>query len=220
MFKTVLIANRGEIACRAIRTLTRLGITSVAVFSDADRNALHVKAADITVALGGDSASDSYLRIDKLIAAAQQSGAEAIWPGYGFLSESPAFAEACEAAGIVFVGPTPQQLRDFGLKHRARALAAKANVPMAPGTCLLDSLEEALGAAQRIGYPIMLKSTAGGGGIGLIRCADEQALRHAWDSVRRLGAQFFNDAGVFIERCIDRARHVEVQIFEIGRAHV
>lgn len=220
MFKTVLIANRGEIACRAIRTLKRLGVTSVAVYSDADRNALHVKDADMALPLGGESASDSYLCIDKLIAAAQQSGAEAIWPGYGFLSESPAFAEACEAANIVFVGPTPQQLRDFGLKHRARALAAKANVPMAPGTSLLGSLEEALNAAQRIGYPIMLKSTAGGGGIGLIRCADEQGLRQAWDSVRRLGAQFFNDAGVFIERCIDRARHIEVQIFGDGNGTV
>lgn len=220
MFNTVLIANRGEIACRAIRTLKRLGITSVAVYSDADKNALHVKAADQALPLGGSAASDSYLRIDKIIDAARRCGAEAIWPGYGFLSESLPFAQACEEAGIVFVGPTPQQLGDFGLKHRARELAAEVNVPMTPGTGLLDSLEEALTAAETIGYPIMLKSTAGGGGIGLIRCGDAEALRQAWESVRRLGAQFFNDAGVFIERCIDRARHIEVQIFGDGQGNV
>lgn len=220
MFSTVLIANRGEIACRAIRTLKRLGVKSVAVYSDADRNAQHVKQADVAIALGGDKASDSYLRIDKILAAAQQSGAEAIWPCYGFLSESLPFAEACEQAGIAFVGPTAQQIGEFGLKHRARELAARAGVPMTPGTPLLDSLEAALQAADEIGYPVMLKSTAGGGGIGLTRCADAAALASAWESVRRLGEQFFSDAGVFLERCIDRARHVEVQIFGDGRGTV
>ncbi|WP_455852351.1 urea carboxylase [Pantoea endophytica] len=220
MFSTVLIANRGEIACRAIRTLKRLGVKSVAVYSDADRNARHVKEADVAIALGGDKASDSYLRIDKILAAAQETGAEAIWPGYGFLSESLPFADACEKAGIVFVGPTAQQIGEFGLKHRARELAASAGVPMTPGTPLLSSLEEALSAADTIGYPVMLKSTAGGGGIGLTRCTDDDALRNAWESVRRLGEQFFSDAGVFLERCIDRARHVEVQIFGDGSGKV
>lgn len=220
MFSTVLIANRGEIACRAIRTLKRLGVKSVAVYSDADRNARHVKKADVAIALGGDKAADSYLRIDKILAAASESGAEAIWPGYGFLSESLPFAAACEAAGIAFVGPTAQQIGEFGLKHRARELAAEAGVPMTPGTPLLSSLEEAIDAAARIGYPVMLKSTAGGGGIGLTRCADEEALGNAWESVRRLGEQFFSDAGVFLERCIDRARHVEVQIFGDGSGKV
>lgn len=220
MFSTVLIANRGEIACRAIRTLKQQGITSVAVYSDADRNARHVKEADVAIALGGDKASDSYLRIDKILAAARQSGAQAIWPGYGFLSESLAFATACEAAGVCFVGPTARQIGEFGLKHRARELAAQAGVPMTPGTPLLASLEEALAAAQRIGYPVMLKSTAGGGGIGLTRCGDAAALRDAWESVRRLGEQFFSDAGVFLERCIDRARHIEVQIFGDGKGKV
>ncbi|WP_033790800.1 urea carboxylase [Pantoea septica] len=220
MFSTVLIANRGEIACRAIRTLKRLGVKSVAVYSDADRNARHVKEADVAIALGGDKAADSYLRIDKILAAARESGAEAIWPGYGFLSESLPFAAACEAAGIAFVGPTAQQIGEFGLKHRARELAAEAGVPMTPGTPLLNSLEEAIDAAARIGYPVMLKSTAGGGGIGLTRCADDEALRNAWESVRRLGEQFFSDAGVFLERCIDRARHVEVQIFGDGSGKV
>ncbi|WP_288444611.1 urea carboxylase [uncultured Pantoea sp.] len=220
MFSTVLIANRGEIACRAIRTLKRLGVTSVAVYSDADRNARHVTEADVAIALGGDKASDSYLRIDKILAAAQQSGAQAIWPGYGFLSESLPFAAACEEAGIAFVGPTAQQIGEFGLKHRARELAASAGVPMTPGTPLLSSLQDALSAAEDIGYPVMLKSTAGGGGIGLTRCADATALENGWESVRRLGEQFFSDAGVFLERCIDRARHVEVQIFGDGKGKV
>ncbi|EXU74394.1 urea carboxylase [Erwinia mallotivora] len=220
MFNTVLIANRGEIACRAIRTLRRLGITSVAVYSQADKNAQHVRDADIAIALGGEKAADSYLRIDKILAAARETGAQAIWPGYGFLSESLPFAAACEEAGIAFVGPTAQQIGEFGLKHRARELAAEAGVPMTPGTALLASLDEALIAAQNIGYPVMLKSTAGGGGIGLTRCADEGALRQAWESVRRLGEQFFSDAGVFLERCIDRARHVEVQIFGDGNGRV
>ncbi|WP_405422774.1 urea carboxylase [Pantoea stewartii] len=220
MFSTVLIANRGEIACRAIRTLKRLGIKSVAVFSDADRNAQHVKEADIAVGLGGDKASDSYLRIDKILAAAQETGAQAVWPGYGFLSESLPFAAACEEDGIVFVGPTAAQIGEFGLKHRARELAAQAGVPMTPGTPLLNTLDDALSAAESIGYPVMLKSTAGGGGIGLTRCADAGALRNAWESVRRLGEQFFSDAGVFLERCIDHARHVEVQIFGDGKGTV
>ena len=220
MFNTVLIANRGEIACRAIRTLKRLGITSVAVYSDADKNAEHVRQADIALALGGEKASDSYLKIDSIIQAARESGAQAIWPGYGFLSESLPFADACEQAGIVFIGPTAQQIGEFGLKHRARELAAQAGVPMTPGTGLLNSLDDALEAVQRIGYPVMLKSTAGGGGIGLTRCADAEALAQGWESVRRLGEQFFSDAGVFVERCIDRARHIEVQIFGDGNGNV
>ncbi len=220
MFSTVLIANRGEIACRAIRTLKQLGVRSVAVYSDADRNARHVKEADIAIALGGNTPADSYLRIDKILAAAKETAAEAIWPGYGFLSESVAFAAACEAAGVVFVGPTAQQIGEFGLKHRARELAASAGVPMTPGTALLNSLEEALQAAAQIGYPVMLKSTAGGGGIGLTRCADADTLCSAWESVRHLGGQFFNDSGVFLERCIDHARHIEVQIFGDGRGTV
>ncbi len=220
MFTTVLIANRGEIACRAIRTLKRLGITSVAVYSDADRNAPHVTEADRAVALGGDKAADSYLRIDKILAAATATGAQAIYPGYGFLSESAEFAEACEAAGIAFIGPTAAQIREFGLKHRARELAALAGVPMTPGTGLLENVEQAVAAAARIGYPVMLKSTAGGGGIGLTRCDDEAALRDAYDSVKRLGEQFFRDAGAFIERFVDRARHVEVQIFGDGQGRV
>ncbi|WP_251881014.1 urea carboxylase [Achromobacter sp. Marseille-Q4954] len=220
MFDTVLIANRGEIAVRAIRTLKRLGIRSVAVYSDPDRNAAHVRAADVAVALGGEKAADSYLRMDLLLAAARKHGAQAIYPGYGFLSESAEFAQACEDAGIAFVGPTSLQIREFGLKHRSRELAAEAGVPMTPGTGLLDSLGAALSQAERIGYPVMLKSTAGGGGIGLSRCDNEAELTAAFDSVQRMGEHFFSDGGAFIERYVDNARHVEVQIFGDGAGRV
>ena len=220
MFSTVLIANRGEIACRAIRTLKKMGIRSVAVYSDADRNAQHVADADIAIALGGTKASDSYLDVDKILAAARESGAQAIFPGYGFLSERAEFAAACEAAGIVFIGPTSRQIADFGLKHSARALAAAAGVPMTPGTGLLLTVQEACLAAAEIGYPVMLKTTAGGGGIGLTRCADESQLREAWESVKRQGQQFFSDDGVFLERFVDRARHLEVQILGDGEGRV
>ncbi|WP_121310615.1 urea carboxylase, partial [Pseudomonas aeruginosa] len=220
MFDTVLIANRGEIAVRAIRTLKRLGVKSVAVYSDADRNAQHVRDADVSIALSGDKPVDSYLRVDKILAAARETGAQAIYPGYGFLSESADFADACEAAGITFVGPTALQIREFGLKHRARELAADAQVPMAPGTGLLLSVEQALEAAEGIGYPVMLKTTAGGGGIGLTRCADAAALVTAYESVKRMGEQFFSDAGVFLERFVDQARHIEVQIFGDGHGRV
>ncbi|KGD65208.1 urea carboxylase [Alcanivorax nanhaiticus] len=220
MLKKVLIANRGEIAVRICRTLKQMGIASVAVYSDADRNSLHVSAADEAVALGGQTAADSYLKSDLILKAAKDTGADAIIPGYGFLSENAEFAEACEAAGIAFVGPTPKQLREFGLKHEARAIAEQAGVPLAPGTDLLLNLEEAVQAATDIGYPVMLKSTAGGGGIGLSRCNNEAELVAAYESVKRLGESFFSDSGVFIERFVARARHIEVQIFGDGEGTV
>ncbi len=220
MFTTVLIANRGEIAVRIARTLRQLGVKSVAVYSDSDRHSAHVSACDQAIALGGDSAADSYLRVDKILAAAQSCGAQAIIPGYGFLSENAAFAEACAAAGIVFVGPTPEQLRQFGLKHTSRELAAAAGVPLTPGTGLLTSLAEAQAKAAELGYPVMLKSTAGGGGIGLTRCNTASELETAFATVQRLGQSYFSDAGVFLERYVDNARHVEVQIFGDGQGHV
>jgi urea carboxylase len=220
MFTSVLIANRGEIALRAIHTLRRLGIRSVAVYADSDRNSAHVREADHAIALGGTRPADSYLRIDKLIDACRESGAQAVFPGYGFLSESAEFAEAVEAAGIAFLGPTPLQIREFGLKHRSRELAAKAGVPLTPGTGLLTSLDEALEQAERLRYPVMLKSTAGGGGIGLSRCASPQELIAAYESVQRLGQQFFREAGIFLERYVDRARHIEVQILGDGEGRV
>ena len=220
MFDTVLIANRGEIACRIARTLKRMGIRSVAIYSDTDRNSLHVRAADVALAIGGRTAADSYLRGDLVIAAAKRSGAQAIIPGYGFLSENAGFAVQCEAEGIAFVGPTPQQMRQFGLKHAARELAEQAGLPLTPGSGLLADLAAAQQAAATIGYPVMLKSTAGGGGIGLTRCNDAAELSAAFESVRRLGQSFFADGGVFVERFVDQARHVEVQIFGDGRGKV
>lgn len=220
MFSKVLIANRGEIAVRIIRTLKKLGVASVAVYSDADRNAMHVLEADEAVAIGASAPSESYLVGERMIEAAQSTGAQAIIPGYGFLSENAGFAEACAKAGIVFVGPTPAQMRSFGLKHEARALAEQAGVPLAPGTALLTSVEQALEAAEEIGYPVMLKSTAGGGGIGLTRCDSDQALSDAFESVQRLGKNFFSDSGVFLERFVDQARHIEVQIFGDGQGKV
>ncbi|GGI17085.1 urea carboxylase [Oxalicibacterium faecigallinarum] len=220
MFNTVLIANRGEIACRIARTLKKMNIRSVAVYSDADRNSLHVSAADVAVSLGGQTAAESYLRADLIIAAAKQTGAQAIIPGYGFLSENADFAARCEAEGIAFVGPTPQQMEQFGLKHAARELAEKAGVPLVPGSGLLPDLASAQARASEIGYPVMLKSTAGGGGIGLTRCNSEAELIAAFESVQRLGQSFFANAGVFVERFVANARHVEVQIFGDGRGNV
>jgi urea carboxylase len=220
MIDTVLIANRGEIAVRITRTLKRMGLKSVAIYSEADRNSAHVAAADQAVLIGTAPPADSYLRGDRIIEAAKATGAQGIIPGYGFLSENADFAEACEAAGLIFVGPTPQQMRDFGLKHAARALAESAGVPLAPGSGLLADLPAALAAAERVGYPVMLKSTAGGGGIGLTRCNDPAALAQAFASVQRLGKSFFSNAGVFVERFVDGARHVEVQIFGDGRGQV
>ncbi len=220
MFDTLLIANRGAIACRILRTLKELDVQGVAVYSEADAASLHIQQADQAISLGEGGATGTYLDVQKILAAARQSGARAIHPGYGFLSENAAFAEACEAAGIAFVGPTPEQLRVFGLKHTARALAREHGVPMLEGTDLLDSLATALSAAERVGYPVMLKSTAGGGGIGMRVCHDAAELSDAFETVKRLGQNNFSDAGVFIEKYIQRARHLEVQVFGDGQGEV
>lgn len=220
MFSKVLIANRGEIVVRIAKTLKKMGITSVAMYSDSDADSPHIRACDEAIALGGQTAAESYLQAEKILVLAKAHGVQAIIPGYGFLSENADFAERCAHEGILFIGPTPAQLREFGLKHRARELAEKAHVPLAPGSALLKDLPAALQEAERIGYPIMLKSTAGGGGIGLKRCADEPALIEAFEAVAGMGARFFGDGGVFVERFIDHARHVEVQIFGDGRGQV
>ncbi len=220
MFDRVLIANRGAIACRIQRTLRRLQVGSVAVYSEADRGSLHVRDADQAVLIGGAPAADSYLRGDRIIEAALATGARAVHPGYGFLSENAAFAEDCERAGIAFVGPTPAQMRDFGLKHTARALAAANALPLLPGSALLQDLPHAQREARRIGYPVMLKSTAGGGGIGMQHCAGDGELSAAFDSVRRLAGSNFSDSGVFLEKYVAHARHIEVQIFGDGRGRV
>ncbi|MFI7580900.1 urea carboxylase [Kocuria kalidii] len=219
-FDTVLVANRGEIAVRIIRAVQALGLRAVAVYSDADRGSLHVSAADEAVHLGASPAAESYLDIDRILDAARRTGAGAIHPGYGFLSENTDFAAACESAGIAFVGPTGDQLRIFGSKHTARDAAVVAEVPLLAGTGLLDSLEDALAQAEDIGWPVMLKATAGGGGIGMQECRDAEDLRGAWESVRRVAGANFSSAGVFLERLVDRARHVEVQIFGDGHGDV
>jgi len=220
MFDKVLVANRGEIACRIIRTLDRLNIASVAVYSEADANARHVAMAGEAVEIGTAIAADSYLRWERILEAAQQTGAQAIHPGYGFLSENAEFAEACAAANIVFIGPTPDQMRRFGLKHTARELASQHQVPLLPGSPLLGSLEEAQIAASTIGYPVMLKSTAGGGGIGLQLCRTEDALPELFQTVQRLSQNNFGQSGVYLEKYVDRARHLEVQIFGDGKGNV
>ncbi|WOB06800.1 urea carboxylase [Piscinibacter gummiphilus] len=220
MFDKLLIANRGAIACRILRTLRTLGVQGVAVFSEADAASLHIARADQALSLGDGPAAQTYLVVQKILAAARESGAQAIHPGYGFLSENAAFAEACEAAGIAFVGPTPEQLRVFGLKHTARAIAKEQGVPMLEGTGLLDDVAHALKAGEEVGYPVMLKSTAGGGGIGMRVCRDARELADAFDAVRHLGQSNFADAGVFIEKYIQRARHLEVQIFGDGNGGV
>ncbi|QJQ95897.1 MULTISPECIES: urea carboxylase [Halomonadaceae] len=220
MFSKVLIANRGAIAARILRTLKQLGTGSVVVYAEADRDAPYVHQADEAWSLGEGGAADTYLDIGKLIDIARQSGAEAVHPGYGFLSENTRFIAACEAAGLAFLGPTADQIRDFGLKHEARALAERAGVPLVPGSGLLASVEEAVTEAARIGYPVMLKSTAGGGGIGMQVCEDAPALERAFDSVRGLGERNFGDGSVFLEAYIARARHLEVQLFGDGRGKV
>ncbi|MFA6961518.1 MAG: urea carboxylase [Opitutaceae bacterium] len=220
MFTKVLIANRGAIACRVIRTLKKMGIASVSVYSDADRHSLHVSQADEAVHIGPSPAAQSYLDADKILAVAKQTGAQAIHPGYGFLSENAAFVEACEAAGIAFIGPRAAQMRQLGPKHSARALAKAHGVPLLPGTDLLPDLATAQSEAARIGYPVMLKSTGGGGGIGmqLIRKPAELAL--AFESVVRLAKNNFKDGGVFLEKFVEHARHIEVQILGDSHGHV
>ncbi|MFF3460236.1 5-oxoprolinase/urea amidolyase family protein [Streptomyces sp. NPDC002730] len=219
-FDTLLVANRGEIAVRIIRTARRLGLRTVAVFSDPDRAAPHVRLADEAVRLGPAPAKESYLDADLILKAAKDTGSGAIHPGYGFLSEDADFARRCEDAGLVFVGPTAGQLELFGAKHTARAAAEAAGVPLAPGTGLLPDLAAALAAADGIGYPVMLKATGGGGGIGMRAVHDAEGLVDAWERVHRVAAASFSSAGVFLERLVERARHVEVQVFGDGEGRV
>ncbi len=220
MFNKILIANRGAIACRIARTLKSMGIASVAVYSDADRHSQHVADADEAVRIGPAPASESYLRFEAILGAARSTGAQAIHPGYGFLSENADFAQACGDAGFTFIGPTPAQMRAFGLKHTARELAAANDVPLLPGSGLLANVDEAIAEATRIGYPVMLKSTAGGGGIGMQLVWQEADLATAFQSVERLAKSAFKSGGLFLEKYVEAARHIEVQIFGDGRGHV
>jgi urea carboxylase len=220
MFAKVLVANRGEIACRVIRTLRKLGIQAVSVYSEADSHSMHVALADESFRIGPSPAKQSYLDTREILAVAQNSGCEAIHPGYGFLSENAEFAAECEITGIRFIGPTPEQIKSFGLKHLARELASKAGVPLLPGTTLLANADEALKSAEQIGYPVMVKSTAGGGGIGLQLCRSATELRERFATVKRLGEANFKQGGVYLEKFVELARHVEVQVFGDGRGQV
>jgi urea carboxylase len=220
MFEKVLIANRGAISVRIQRTLKKMGVAAVAVYSRADAGSLHVQLADEAICLGEALAADTYLSFEKVIAAAKKSGAEAIHPGYGFLSENLDFAAACEQAGIAFIGPHAAQISAFGLKHTARALAEQSGVPLLPGSGLLVDVEDAVARAAVIGFPVMLKSTAGGGGIGMQRCYDAAQLRDAFASVQRLSRNNFSNDGLFLEKFVERARHIEVQIFGDGQGRV
>ena len=212
----LLVANRGEIAVRIIRACREMGIRPVAVYSDCDRDALHVRLADEAHHLGASPAAESYLNIDRLVAAARASGATLVHPGYGFLAENAAFASACGAAGLTFVGPTPDAIRLMGDKHSAREAAVRAGVPVVPGTDRrfpeTASEEEVAAAAARIGYPVLVKAVAGGGGKGLRSIADASALPSALRLARSEAASAFGDAGVYLERRLESPRHIEVQL--------
>ena len=220
MFRSVLIANRGEIAARIIRSLKRLGIEAIGVASDSDRFTAPMLAADRVMRLGPGTVAQTYLNIDAIIAACRDSGAQAVHPGYGFLSENTTFAERLAEAGIAFIGPRPDHIRAFGLKHTARELAAKNNVPLLPGSGLLTSLEQALAEAEKISYPVMLKSTAGGGGIGILLCHNEAELARNFAGVAQLASGNFGDARLYLERFVAAARHIEVQIFGDGKGGI
>jgi acetyl-CoA carboxylase, biotin carboxylase subunit len=220
----ILIANRGEIAVRVVRACRDLGLGSVAVFSDCDRRARHVRMADEAVAIGGDAPSESYLRIDRIIDAARASGADAIHPGYGFLSENQDFAEACRAAGLTFIGPTPEAVAAVGSKTTARSIAASAGVPVVLGTETpfeADASEaEIADAAGRIGYPILIKAVAGGGGKGMRVVSKPDELHSAVRLARSEAGTAFGDPSVYLERRLQRPRHVEIQILADHHGHI
>jgi 3-methylcrotonyl-CoA carboxylase alpha subunit len=221
MFAKILIANRGEIACRVIRTARRLGIRTVAVYSEADTHAWHVELADEAVAIGPSAARDSYLRGDKIIAAAVATGVEAIHPGYGFLSENADFAQACEAAGLVFIGPPPSAMRAMGSKSEAKALMEKAGVPVVPGYHGAGQGDDALAAAaKRIGFPVLLKASAGGGGKGMRRVDSAREFADALASARREATSAFGDDRMLVEKYLLGPRHVELQVFADSQGHV
>ncbi|WP_405405671.1 acetyl/propionyl/methylcrotonyl-CoA carboxylase subunit alpha [Paracoccus sp. Ld10] len=217
MFDKILIANRGEIACRVIDTCRRLGVATVAVYSDADRDARHVQMADQAVHLGGPAPADSYLRGGAIIAAAQTTGAQAIHPGYGFLSENPDFVDAVVAAGLVFIGPSAAAIRAMGLKDAAKALMEQAGVPVVPGYHGADQDADHLARqADQIGYPVLIKAVAGGGGKGMRRVDDPATFRDALDSARSEAQGAFGNPAVLIEKYILQPRHIEVQVFGDG----
>ncbi|MFN2747413.1 acetyl-CoA carboxylase biotin carboxylase subunit [Bacillus sp. z60-18] len=213
MYKKLLIANRGEIALRIIQTCKRLGIQTIAVYSEADAESLHVKAADEAWPIGKPRVNESYLNIEKIIDTAKQAEADAIHPGYGLLSENSRFAERCKEENIAFIGPSPDVIAKMGSKIAARKAMENASIPVVPGVSKrLSGLEEALSVASSIGYPVMLKASLGGGGIGMQRIADEYELKKAYEGNQKRAADFFGDGAMYMEKCIERARHIEIQL--------
>lgn len=221
MFEKILIANRGEIACRIADACRALGVRTVAVYSDADKDARHVRRADEAVSLGGLSPKDSYLRADAVLAAAKSTGAQAVHPGYGFLSENTGFARACTQAGLVFIGPEPESIERMGDKAEARRTVAAAGVPVVPGSDgVVSGEEQARAEAARIGYPVLVKASAGGGGIGMQVARDEAELLKALRTCADRARAAFGDPGVYLERYFERPRHIEVQILGDGKGKV
>ncbi len=217
MFDTILIANRGEIACRVMQTAQAMGVRCVAVYSDADAGAKHVAMADVAVHIGGSAPADSYLRGDAIIAAAQATGAQAIHPGYGFLSENPDFVEAVEAAGLTFIGPPASAIRAMGLKDAAKALMVEAGVPVVPGYHGADQSDHLLAqGADKIGYPVMIKAVAGGGGKGMRMVGEAKGFTAALASARAEARTAFGNADVLVEKFVSAPRHIEVQVFGDG----
>lgn len=220
MFKKILIANRGEIACRVIRACREMKIDTVAVFSEADRDAMHVRMADEAFCVGPAPSNQSYLCADKLIEVATRTGAEAIHPGYGFLSENAGFARQVAAAGIVFIGPPPEAMESMGGKMSARKIAVEAGVPIVPGTTeKLRSFEDAAATAAEIGYPVMLKASAGGGGKGMRLVLEASELKNALETAQSESLASFGDDAVYIEKAIVRPRHIEIQVFSDKRGN-
>ncbi|HEY4191936.1 MAG TPA: biotin carboxylase N-terminal domain-containing protein, partial [Mesorhizobium sp.] len=214
MFKKILIANRGEIACRIIRTARRMGIATVAVYSDADANALHVAMADEAVHIGPSPVGQSYLVAEKIIEAARMRGAQAIHPGYGFLSENPAFVDEVIAAGLVFIGPSAASIRAMGLKDAAKRLMEEAGVPVVPG--YHGEAQEIVilaSKAREIGYPVLIKARAGGGGKGMRRVDNPDDFAEALSGARREAKAAFGDDKVLVEKYVEKPRHIEVQVF-------
>ncbi len=220
MFTKVLIANRGEIAMRIIRTCSRLGIKTVAVYSEADKEASHTKAATESYLIGESRVSESYLNIERIIDTAKKANADAIHPGYGLLSENSRFAERCKQENIVFIGPSPDIIAKMGSKIEARKAMEAAGVPVVPGVSEpLEDIEAACRTASQIGYPVMLKASAGGGGIGMQLVENEEALKKAYEGNKKRAADFFGDGSMYIEKVIEHARHIEVQLLADQHGH-
>lgn len=220
MFKKILIANRGEIALRIIRTAREMGIKTVVVYSTADEKSLPVLLADESVCVGPPASTDSYLKVQNVISAALMTGAEAIHPGYGFLAENPDFAEMCRDHGLVFIGPTPESMRELGSKAGGREIAAASRVPTVPGTGVLEDTAAALTSAREIGYPVLLKASAGGGGRGQKVIRSDEEMQKGFSQAQEEARLYFGDPAIIMEKFLEEFRHVEVQVMGDGQGHV